>query len=1139
MVQMLRCPRGHTYSVPNGDTGSQPLSCPLCITHTEGLRFYLNIPESPATTELGSSGTILEPPPAGLPLVPDSSLEDQPTREVQKMADDLDPPTLSLPPEPSEGPHSDPESLPRLEIPGPPGYEILREIGRGGMGVVYLARNTSDGTQVALKMIRAEAPGSSHGETVEQKRFLTEARALLQLDHPNIVHVLEVGDFPGPQGSQPYFTLEYVSGGTLEEYLRGRPQSATIAARLLIVLARAIQAAHDQGIVHRDLKPANVLIAGPECAEEGAAPRLEDRLKVADFGLAQFPQCGAERTRTGWIIGTPSYMAPEQAAGKIRQIGPATDVWALGAILYECLTGRPPFQGATVLETLNLVQEADPLPPRRLVPDIPRALETICLKCLEKAPQRRYASAGDLANDLGRYLNSLRIYAQRPTFAEVASRWLRRHPLPTTFLCAVLLILFCMGLGAASYTWRLERTFARVEEANQREQAARESALLKQQELEEREVLLQEYRYAASIQQAQQLWTQGQLMPCYQILEPYLFGNQLHLRDFACRHLEFLLHGSVTHLVGHQGDVFCLAWSPDGNTLVSAGKDGFLRSWEATGRLRFEVHAHREDINAVAFSPDGKRVATGSDDCRIGLWNAETGLLEAYLPSTGSQVIALTFSANGRELYSGTHQGALLAWSLDQVVVTSRRIASVGDRIHQLTLDPQGRRLAVAADNQGVALVDLNNPRKPVKIKLQSIKALAVAFTPSGRYLAVGTNDGQVILLDTDTRQEISRTSAHIGRIHALAFTPDERYLITTGQDALVRLWEPMRLHPAGQLRGHAARLWAVAVSSVGDQIATSDGSGAVNVWPAQPSMEHRTIEIPTGGLLSLATRPELPLAVAGSSAGVVLLPITGSHHGVPQVIPKPNPVVSLALSPDRRRLLLGLAGGQVYLHNLADGTARMMMQSSRDHLPVAFSARGTIAAAGDSDGHVHLWQMPEGKPLPCKITNGSAITALAFLPGATEDAESVRLVLADILGNVAIWKLDGEKPIAAAWQAHPRDILRVVPNASGTVLATMGEDRCINLWDVATRQKLHIGLYGHEHFVVDASFSPDGRNLATASQDGTVRIWSLATGREMLLLKHPGPVHGVAFLDANRLLTIGKKEDNQGFARIYQAVPQ
>jgi len=315
-----------------------------------------------------------------------------------------------------------------------PGYEILGELGRGGMGVVYQALQVRLNRVVALKVLLE----GNHAGTETLARFRTEAEAAARLRHPHIVPIHEVGEHDG----RPFLILEYVAGGSLKQHLDGTPQSARQAARLVQVLARAVHCAHEHGVIHRDLKPANILLDA------------EGQPHITDFGLAKMLDAGASPngpTQTGVVVGTPSYMAPEQAAGEARQIGPAVDVYALGAMLYELLTGRPPFRAATTQETLLQVQQDEPVPPRRLQPRTPRDLETACLKCLQKDPRKRYASAGDLADDLGRFADGQPIQARPTGVWERGVKWARRRPTAAALVVVSFLAvvgLLALGLGS-------------------------------------------------------------------------------------------------------------------------------------------------------------------------------------------------------------------------------------------------------------------------------------------------------------------------------------------------------------------------------------------------------------------------------------------------------------------------------------------------------------------------------------------------------------------------------------------------------------------------------------------------------------------------------------------------------------------
>jgi serine/threonine-protein kinase len=328
-------------------------------------------------------------------------------------------------------------------------YELLREVGRGGMGVVYEARQLRLGRRVALKMIKA---GDLAGPS-ERERFRAEAQAVACLQHPNIVQIYEVGELEG----RPYLALEFVDGCGLDQLLAGTPLPAAQAAGLLETLARAVQYAHQQGVVHRDLKPANVLLAFSRepRASAGSALARSSRLnecvpKIADFGLAKRRDGVSAQTQSGAVMGTPPYMAPEQAAGRTKEVGPATDIYALGAILYEMLTGRPPFKAETPWDTLAQVTSQEPVPPSRLQPKVPRDLETITLKCLQKEAKNRYASAADLAEDLRRFQAGEPIRARPVGAAERFWRWCRRHPALAGFVGTAAALLIAVTAAAVA-----------------------------------------------------------------------------------------------------------------------------------------------------------------------------------------------------------------------------------------------------------------------------------------------------------------------------------------------------------------------------------------------------------------------------------------------------------------------------------------------------------------------------------------------------------------------------------------------------------------------------------------------------------------------------------------------------------------
>jgi serine/threonine-protein kinase len=408
-------------------------------------------PATDATIDLAPGSGLQDPATAGVPVLsptvapgagPSSAglLETVPPTPVPGMAT----------PTPSRGSRG-PAAAPRVA-----GYEILRELGRGGMGVVYKARQVKLNRVVALKMVLAGA----HAGADQLARFHTEAEAVAHLQHPHIVQIYEVGEHEG----LPFFSLEYVDGQSLAERISGQPQPVELAARMCQRLARAMAYAHQHGIIHRDLKPANVLLTA------------EGEPKITDFGLAKRLESDASQTRSGTLMGTPNYMAPEQARGDVREVGPLADLYALGVILYEMLTGRTPFLGASILDTLHLVRTQEPVPPSRLQPKVPRDLETICLKCLEKEPAKRYASASALADDLDRFLAGEPIQARPVSAPERLWRWCRRNKRVAILSAAVLLLLVSLAAGSTAFSVVVSRQAEQLRHQKAVAETARDQA---------------------------------------------------------------------------------------------------------------------------------------------------------------------------------------------------------------------------------------------------------------------------------------------------------------------------------------------------------------------------------------------------------------------------------------------------------------------------------------------------------------------------------------------------------------------------------------------------------------------------------------------------------------------------------------
>lgn len=545
-------------------------------------------------------------------------------------------------------------------------YEVVRELGRGGMGVVYEAIQPALGRIVALKVVRA-GEFASAGEV---QRFRAEAEAIAVLDHPHIVPVYEVGEDRGRQ----FYSMKRLGGGTLADRL-DQYRDPRVAAEIVAKVARAVHHAHQRGILHRDLKPRNILLdaQGEPC--------------VADFGLAK--RFGSdEQTCTGAVLGSPSYMAPEQAGGRRGAITVASDVYGLGAVLYALLSGRPPFRGESPLETLHLVRETTPEPLRAANSRVDRELEAIATKCLDKAPEARYTSALALAEDLELWLGG------EPIAARPAPPWLkawkriRRRPAPVLAAVAVGLAL----VVATIVPWAWRRHVSDRAALRSRDAALRAAEAHRHAE-----------QYVRSIQASDRLVQLGDSRQAQELLRSYGGGRDDHPRGFEWRRLDRLCRGAPIILGDHEGDVYFAAYSPDGRTLATCGKDGTVRLRDpATGTTRRILGPVGTELNGISFAPDGNRLAACGDDGAIRVWTLPAGdtpslILRAH---EGAEAVCVLFTPDGRWLISTGRDRTVRRWDSTSGELVKSWSSEVG-QIEACTLARDGTHLLLTGRAPG------------------------------------------------------------------------------------------------------------------------------------------------------------------------------------------------------------------------------------------------------------------------------------------------------------------------------------------------------------------------------------------------------------------------------------------------------
>lgn len=711
-----------------------------------------------------------------------------------------------------------------------PGLALERVVGSGGMGVVFKARQAGLDRDVAVKLLRdAHLAGAG-----QRERFHLEAQAVARLHHPHLVQIYDFGEVPslGGSSSQPYVVLEYVAGGNLADRLLASPLPARDAAWLVETLAGAIHYAHSQGIIHRDLKPANILLQKADAGNtlpgsgnlpDSASSTLETSTtdccllstdyspKITDFGLVKL-QDGSDLTRTGDILGTPSYMAPEQTTGKPGSITSAVDVYGLGAILYEALAGRPPFKAETPALTVLQVQYEEPIAPRLLQPTVPGDLDTICLKCLRKEPEQRYASARELADDLQRFRVGEPILARPMGQWERALRWCRRKPL-VAGLAAALVFVVLGGLATALWQWR--QTVAALNQSEQAHNETKAHLYLNEISRARHELLANRASRAERILDETPILSRGwEWDYLKRQCQTSLFtlrgnGSMVHAVSYSPNG-KLLASGSGDWYSGEGGElvlwdartgkmqrvvakdlgtVYGVAFDPKSKLLASASFDRMVRLWDVeTGALVRKFTGHRAPVTALAFSPDGKHLASCSQDTTVILWSLEPGKLHRRLTNHRAPVWGLAFTPDGREFASCDRNGIAHLWELASGRVVRSFYGSEYRDYRTVTISPDGTRLALGCYSGPILVYDLTKKNeRPLTHFPNAGPILSLVFTPNGS-LAWCSRDGHVRIQDARTGKDRYVLRGHEGWGNCVAMSPDGRRLASGGSDGAVRI---------------------------------------------------------------------------------------------------------------------------------------------------------------------------------------------------------------------------------------------------------------------------------------------------------------------------------------------------------------
>lgn len=971
-------------------------------------------------------------------------------------------------------------------VPQIPGYECLGLIGRGGMGIVWKARHKASGRFVAIKVMTAEC----RADPEQALRFQLEARVSARIDHPGVIRIIDMGEHLGI----PWISLEYCATETTLQSQLGFPRTSRAAAELVELIAQGVNAAHQEGIVHRDLKPANILLDSA------------GRPKVADFGLASMRDLQLELTRTGSVMGTPPYMSPEQVRGQVHAISPQSDVYSLGVILFQLLTGTTPFSG-TRSEMMQATCEIEPVWPARCH-DVPRDLATIALRCLQKEPPRRfYRSAGELAEDLRRWRERYPIRARPVSWRERC--WLTVQRNKAAVASAVLLLLAVTFGAAAAVLLRLNHQLAETREQLVYENTVRRLSAAAQHLADDQHSRLRadldgcpddvrhwEWHYLSRQCRLRERW-QGHTMTVSSVdVSP---DGKWIASVSHDQHLCLWQRGESQRQViipCEQGFLKCLCFHPDGRRVATGGNSGTVILWDLeTGQSETLPHHHNKGVEEIRFTRDGRRVVTGSIDRTVVVSDLATGENTFTADELPGGVLTLDVSADSRLVAAAGAFAGIWVWELSTrraVRVLGRDDPDRPERVGSLAFSPDGRWLASAGSDFLIRLWSVESGEEVRRFAGHTADINSVCWNARGDRLASAADDSTVRVWDVVSGRQELRLRGHTGHATSVVFHPDQTHVISGSDDHSVGLWN-VDLPAEFEARGTTASGRRLSLHPVGHSAVICDRDPVLRLV----DLEARTVRpLPLEGAVRIADVAHSPdgtlLAAIGEEDALFLVDLREER-----VVASPKwseEMPTEPVDPAVRRT------GDLAQELLTKERIRRQSQ-------VCFTPDGASVLCACADSQLRLYDVREGRLRAVETGH------LGPLSAVTVDSSGDLVATAGLDRDVRLWNARTLTPIKTL-AGHEDYVYQIAFSPDGRWLASASADATARIWEVGTGKQLW-RLTGHSDNVLGLAFTPDSRRLATASFDGTIKIWDLSTGRELLQIDRRPEVRGGLLVEA------------------------